>query len=481
MQFAIKATLNATLIALAAFSMAQPAMSQVVMGDREREVRDAMRRATTYFLDHVSTHGGYVYHYSLDLRNRWGEGQASPDQIWVQPPGTPTVGMALLAAYKSTNDEFYLDGARAAAYALCYGQLRSGGWTNCIDFSPAGDRVAQYRGQSKKGKNHSSLDDGQTQSALAFLIRMDAELEFRDARIHSAASAGLESLLAAQFPNGAFPQVWNEPVVAQPARVANFPTYDWRTEGRIKEYWNLYTLNDDLAGTVAETLLAAAEVYQDPRYTDALRQLGDFLIVAQMPAPQPAWSQQYNYDMQPIWARRFEPPGVSGDETQEVIETLMTIATVTNDRKYLEPIPAALAWLKRSQLGDGRLARYYELKTNRPLYMEREGKVYSLTYDDSNLPAHYGWKTELKIGELSAKYKQFASGVSSSSINSREPSPDEVRSTINQLDERGRWISTFDGTRLVGQAKMPIGTEYLSSQIFSDNVTMLSQFLKRSN
>ncbi len=64
----------------------------------------------------------------------------------------------------------------------------------------------------------------------------------------------------------------------------------------------------------------------------------------------------------------------------------MKISLATKDRKYLQPIPGALAYLRASLLADGRLARYYELKTNRPLYMNRRGKTYTLTYDDSNFP-----------------------------------------------------------------------------------------------
>ncbi|HBL48011.1 MAG TPA: pectic acid lyase, partial [Planctomycetaceae bacterium] len=62
-----------------------------------------------YFRNTLAVHGGYVYYYSLDLRERWGEGKAGPDQIWVQPPGTPTVGLAFLAAYKATGEPFYLE------------------------------------------------------------------------------------------------------------------------------------------------------------------------------------------------------------------------------------------------------------------------------------------------------------------------------------------------------------------------------------
>ena len=92
----------------------------------------------------------------------------------------------------------------------------------------------------------------------------------------------------------------------------NYPAYDWRTEGKIKNYWDMYTLNDGLAGTVSETLLAAHRVYDDSKYLGALSRLGDFLIRAQLPDPQPAWAQQYNFDMHPAWARRFEPASITG-------------------------------------------------------------------------------------------------------------------------------------------------------------------------
>ncbi|MDP6448319.1 MAG: pectate lyase, partial [Pirellulaceae bacterium] len=237
-----------------------------------------------------------------------------------------------------------------AAEALVYGQLASGGWTNLVDFDPRSRRVAKYRNGRGGGKNNSSFDDGQSQSALRLLINVDQALDFKQNSIHEAVQIGLEAVLGAQFPNGAFPQVWTGPVVAQPALKANYPGYDWRTEGRIKNYWDMYTLNDNVTGYIAETLIDAHRTYGEEKYLAALRRLGDFLVLAQMPEPQPGWAQQYNYAMQPIWARRFEPPGVSGDESQEVLETLMRIARVTTDRKYLAPIPTALAWLKRSRL-----------------------------------------------------------------------------------------------------------------------------------
>jgi PelA/Pel-15E family pectate lyase len=436
---------------------------------------ESLKQATRYFHEHVAAHGGYVYFYSLDLTQRFGEGIATPDQIWVQPPGTPTVGMALLKAYEATGDPVFLDAATDAATALIYGQLKSGGWTNCVDFDPKGERVSEYRNGKGKGKNNSSLDDGQTQSAIQFLVLADATHKFQHAQIHESAKVALDALLDAQFPNGAFPQIWTRPVQPQPQLMASYPDYDWRTEGRVKNYWDMYTLNDNVNGYLAETLITAYEVYQDKRYLDALKKLGGFLIEAQMPSPQPGWAQQYNYKMQPIWARKFEPPAVASDETQEAIFTLLRIHQLTRDEKYLAPIPAALAWLTKSRLREGQFARYYELKTNRPLYMTRDGDNYSLTYDDANLPDHYGWKIDSKIEKLERLYREVKRGEFN--LTGEVPKAAEVTEIIDSLDDQGRWVSTYRGERLIGQAKLASGSKYLSSEVFSKNVTRLSDFL----
>ena len=440
------------------------------------EAQGAIHRAVEYFHSRVAVHGGYVYYVSLDGRTRLGEGVASPDQIWVQPPGTPSVGLALLKAYRATGDEKILAAAREAGAGLIYGQLKSGGWRNAVDFDPRGKLAAAYRnGKGKnKGQNTSTLDDGITQTALQFLMRLDEALRFQDTEVHEAAQLGLNSLLAAQFPNGAFPQVWTGPASDQPIKKASYPDYDWRTENRIKEYWNLYTLNDQLAGDVTETLLVAQEVYKDGRPLAAIRRLGDFLILAQMPDPQPAWAQQYNYDMHPCWARKFEPPAVTANESQDVIETLMVICETTGDRKYLGPIPRALAYLKKSLLPDGQLARFYELKTNNPLYMDRN---YQLTFDDSDVPTHYGWKGKSRLAAIEKRYDELAAGKSRPDAP-RTVNADEVRKIIDALDQEGRWVSVYGGEGLTGQPKFRAGDTYISSETFNRNIERLADFIE---
>jgi len=444
---------------------------------RERSIA-TMRKAAAYFRTEVASHGGYVYYYSVDFKQRWGEGEATADQIWVQPPGTPTVGMAYLKAYQATGEKFYLDAATETAEALMYGQLQSGGWTNCIDFDPNGSRIALYRNGKGHGKNNSSLDDGQTQSAIRLLVLADKAHGFKHKKIHESAVFALDALLAAQFPNGGFPQVWKGPVERQPVIKASYPDYDWRSEGLIKNYWNMYTLNDNVPGYVTQTLIDAYTVYHNEKYKTALRRLGDFLLLAQMPDPQHAWAQQYNYQMNPIWARKFEPPAISGDESQEVMETLMEIYIVTDERKYLEPIPRALAYLKHSLLPDGRLARFYELKTNKPLYMFRRGDVYTLTYDDSNLPSHYAWKINSRLDDIEARYNRLKhNSTVTTARRTAEDMEQRVRQINENLDEKGRWLSTYRGESFVGQLKLKLNTPYIASEVFSRNIETLGEYL----
>ena len=473
------------------------------------EALAALKKAATFYRTHAASHGGYVYYYSVDLKRRWGEGVGSVDQIWVEPPGTPAVGLAYLKAFQATGDRYYLDAATDAARALIHGQLQSGGWTQTIDFDPQGSRVALYRNGKGSGRNHSSLDDNQTQSAIQFLARLDQAVEFKDHAIHEAAQFALDALLKAQFPIGAFPQGWNEPVAAHPVVRASYAE-TWPRLWPNQNYWDYYTLNDGLTGTVSDTLLTALEVYKDDRCRAALTRLGDFLILAQMPDPQPAWAQQYGYDMHPIWARKFEPPAISGLESEDAIRTLMKVYRLTGDRKYLEPVPRALAYLRTCRLPDGRMARYYELKTNRPLYMNRPPGVsgsssapgyYLLTYDDTQLPSHYGWKQPTAIDALAKELEHLQTNqprpttvsprftdqgkLVSVPLSGQSPpataSPTELekraRQIVHDLDDQGRWITTHAGKGLIGQPKFAKGFRYIGSNVFNRNVEILSDYL----
>jgi hypothetical protein len=440
------------------------------------DVKEALRRAVTFYVEKAAVHGGYVYYYSPDLSQRWGEGRATADQIWVQEPGTPAVGGAFLKAYEATGEQPYLEAAKAAAAALLHGQLASGGWTNAVDFDPAGTQVARYRnGRGKpKGKNFSTLDDGITQGALRFLLRLEKAAPEAVPGLREGIDVGLTALLAAQFANGGFPQGWEGPVEQRAVLSAQYPEYDWRTENRIKNYWEHYTLNDGVAGQVAELLEVAVRLRRDERCKEALVKLGDFLLLAQMPEPQRAWAQQYDAEMRPIWARKFEPPAIAGRESEDAMLTLIQIAKLTREPRFVATLPAARAWMERSLLPDGRLSRYYELITNRPLYMTAD---YELTFEDARLPKHYGWKTESRLAEIDAALLGLRAGAAEPVA--AVPTEVAVREILAALDGEGRWLSRYEGEMLVGQPKFALGEAYVASAVFVERVETLCLFLSQ--
>jgi hypothetical protein len=225
-------------------------------------------------------------------------------------------------------------------------------------------------------------------------------------------------------------------------------------------------------------LLLAGEVYREDRYRAAALKAADFILLAQMPEPQPAWAQQYDFQMHPVWARKFEPAAISGGESQGLIRTLMDVYVETGDRKYLEPIPRALKYLNRSELPDGRLSRFYELQTNKPLYLT---KTYELTYDDGDLPTHYGFQVQSRVNELQQQYDHIA-GLSADKLvlqrrsraapKSSRPSADEVARVVEALDDRGAWA---EPGRLKYHGKADPTDRIIDSATFARNLDVLSR------
>ena len=198
-----------------------------------------------------------------------------------------------------------------------------------------------------------------------------------------------------------------------------------------------------------------------------------------MPDPQPAWAQQYDLQMHPAWARKFEPPAITGGESQAVIETLLYVYQATGRQRYLDAVPRALEYLRRSQLPDGRLARFYELQTNRPLYCTKD---YVLTYSDRDTPTHYVFKVTNRLDSLEKAYRQMQALPASElgpkpyqqPKSSGHPSRSQVQQVIDSLDEQGRWV---ENGRLRYQDP-PRGTEPIfECRTFLSNCRILSSFL----
>lgn len=438
------------LLLLSAYAPAARSQSSTV-----DEATTALKRASQFMREKVATRGGYLWQYSTDLTGRWGEGKATATQIWVQPPGTPTVGTTFLQAYQRTGDDYYLDAAREAAHALTFGQMQSGGWDYRIDFAPPEQRQLYYRHDAAAGRpkpdnarSYTVFDDDTSQSALRFLMQYDRATRFTDTKVADAVRYALERFLQGQYPNGAWPQRYERPCdpAKCPVQPASYPDSWSRVYPDPKpNFRHYYTLNDHVMHDMIQTMLLAHEIYGRQECLLSARRGGDFLLLAQMPEPQPAWAQQYDLQMRPAWARRFEPPSIVTTESLGVLTALMDLYVATGDHKYHRTIPKALAWFDRVRRPDGRRARFYELTTDKPLYFN---KKYELVYTDDDTPTHYGFVTELNteafrrrhsgLDRERAQYLKHEHRMQVPPI--KMPRPSQVRSAIDTLDEQGRWL-----------------------------------------
>jgi hypothetical protein len=438
------------------------------------QAAQALRRAVGFFHSQVSTGGGYVWRYSADLKLSEGEGKTTATtMVWVQPPGTPTVGMAFLDAYQATEGGSCLQAATDAANVLLSGQLRTGGWYYHIELDATKRLEYAYRDVPAKkfGRRQSTttLDDNTTQAAICFLMRLDKLLGFEDQRLHEAVGFTLEALLIAQHPNGAWYQNWREfpeapSVEKYPVIPASYPP-EWSRKW-LNDWLGRYYLNDNVLMDVIDVMLDAYDTYGDERYLESARHAGDFLVLAQMPDPQPAWAQQYDPAMHPCWDRKFEPPAITAWESQGALSALMLLYRRTGDRKYLAPVPRALQYLRASQLPDGNVARFYELQTNRPLYFTKD-------YDS---PRHYSFVVESRLDDIEAEYQRLLGAARDDlwpAPRDAPPTAAEIRQIIDSMDERGAWVE--EGVLDAHDMKPESGI--IASATFAENVGKLSRFI----
>lgn len=447
-------------------------------------VEAALQKAIEFYWKEVSVGGAYVYRYSADLAKAEGEGKVGRTSGWTQPPGTPTVGEAYVDVYELTGSPHALAAARQSAEALVRTQLHSGGWYSRIEILGPDRKRYAYRVDgkaSRKARNTTTLDDNKTQSCIRFLMRLDRALEFKDEEVHAVATSSLRSLLDAQFANGGWPHAYSGPALKKPVQRANFP--EKGKETRIKNYWELYTLNDNLMSDVVDVLFLAEEVYGGEkgalgelgkRSRQAAEKAGDFLILAQLPDPQPGWAQQYDFEMRPAWARKFEPAAITGGESQAVMDTLLKMYERTGEKKYLKPLPRALAYYRSSQLPNGKLARFYEMRTNKPLYFTKD---YKLTYDDGDVPTHYSFQVSSRLDRIEKRFRELAGREWRPPVKKEpaRPSEDVIRALLKGQDERGAWV---EEGRLRYWGKGDDTTRVIEGRTFVSNLRLLARWLK---
>ena len=314
--------------------------------DRQ-QVLATMKRATTFMVDKVSTNGGYVWNYLPDLSRRWGEMEARDTMIWIQPPGTATMGHLFLDAYHATGDEYYYQAAEQVTGALIWAQLPSGGWNYVADF--AGERSLRdwYDTIGRNGWRleefqhywgNATFDDAGTAESSKLLLRM--YLEKRDPTFKPALDKAIQFVLDSQYPIGAWPQ--------------RFPLKSEFSHHGKPDYTSFLTFNDDVAAENIDFLIMCYQALGDQRLLDPIIRGMNAFIVTQQGQPQPGWALQYTPDLKPSGARTYEPDALVTHTTATNIELLIKFYRLTGQTKFLARVPEALDWLDGVDAAAGR-------------------------------------------------------------------------------------------------------------------------------
>ncbi len=375
------------------------------------ETLEAMKTATRFMVDKVAYNGGYVWSYTADLKRRWGELEAKPTMVWVQPPGTGTMGHLFLDAYHATGDDYYYQAAEKAGEALIWGQHPSGGWHYMIDFGGEASLKDWY---ATYGKNawrmeefqhywgNATFDDAGTSEAMQFLLRL--YVEKRDPKWRPALEKALNFVLESQYPIGGWPQ--------------RYPLqHEFSHHGK-PDYTSFITFNDDVAGENIKFLVMAYQALGDTRALEAVSRAMNSFIVTQQGPPQPGWGMQYTVaDLKPVGARTYEPDALTTHTTANNVTQLMNFYELTGDTKFLARVPEALDWLDKVKLKtprpDGRThPTYIEIGTDRPIYVHRRGSnvvngEYYWDYSDQKTLAHYGAWRKVDVAGMRARYARL--------------------------------------------------------------------------
>lgn len=249
------------------------------------------------------------------------------------------------------------------------------------DFDTAQDTQWSYVG---------TIDNDATITEIRFLAKVAARLPGEAGEVYRLSAArGLGYLLAAQFPNGGWPQVWP-------------------LQGG---YHDAITLNDNALVEVAELMGWAARSEAElgflPAATRAAAAAAQQRAVQLLLATQirvngrpTLWAQQHDaLTLAPASARNYEPPALSSGESATALAFLMSLpqpspAVVDAVRSGIATLRELAiqdrAWVKVDEAQGRRLvvqpgagplwARYYDATTLKPVFGDRDKSL----HDDVN-------------------------------------------------------------------------------------------------
>ena len=309
---------------------------------------------------------------------------------------------------KQTPGWFSSPEARAAAATVLLYQSREGGWPKNHDLlKPPASPEALAAIQNREGN---TIDNGSTTTPLRFLalVAQGGNGE----QYYPAVIKGIDYLLSAQYPNGGYPQF-----------------YPLRQSG----YYSRITYNDNAMISVLDLLrdvaagqppFAFVDSARRDRAASAVARGVDCILRTQIKesGKLTAWCAQHDEKtLTPAWARKYEPPSLSGSESVGIVRFLMAIEKPSPG--IIAAVEGAVTWLKSVEIkgtrrerfknagkddlrivndaGAGSLwARFYELETHRPIFLGRDSTVHyaisEIEHERRNGYAYYGnWPASL--------------------------------------------------------------------------------------
>jgi hypothetical protein len=410
-----------------------------------KRVRSALRQAVRFMDEEVSYRGGYVWAYLPDLSVSWGEMEAKRTMCWIQPPGTPSAGHAVLDAYHATGDELFYKAAERTARALVAAQHPAGGWNYIYDFAGEASLKHWYETIGANGwrleefqhyYGNATFDDAGTAVASQFLLRM--YLEKRDWRFRGPLYKAIDFVTSAQFSSGVADGGWPQRYPPFPGSVSSMPLPNPQqlppgaTQGMEDgDYTRQITFNDDVAGENIKFMLMCVVGLGETRLIEPVQRAMQCLRRLQQPGPQAGWALQHLTEPRdgrpagaPAGARTYEPRSLATHTTQTNVLQLFHYFRLTGDRTFLARVPEAIAWLNSCKLTPEMIAdnpqlagrthpTFIELGTNQPRFVHRYGSniwngAYYFDHDHRATLSHYSAGRSVNIGSLQATYDQLA-------------------------------------------------------------------------
>ena len=230
-----------------------------------------------------------------------------------------------------------------------------------------------------RSKLKGTFDNGATTGELRVLAR--AFRAIGDARYEKAFLAGFDHILQAQFPNGGWPQYF--PLSNQYHRHI---TFNDGSMIRLMEFLRDTTTSEDYAFLDKDRSAAALKAID--RGIDCI--LKCQVVVDGTPT---VWCAQHDeVTLAPADARSYELASLSGAESAGILKFLMSLDKPTP--AVIRSVKAGAAWFESAKIEGMRYkksssepnlikdptaspiwARFYELKSNRPFFCDRDGVV----------------------------------------------------------------------------------------------------------